>query len=280
MKRLTILWVLIFLFTGYNQCISQEKSMPPSNKEKVAAFLKSIETGDPEPINYVNSDKYIQHNLLVGDGLQGFAKVMEQLPKGSAKANVVRVFQDGDYIFTHTEYNFFGPKIGFDIFKFENGKIVEHWDNLQVTVKETASGRTQIDGPTQAKDLNKTQENKQLIAKFMEDILKGKNPGKITDYISTEKYYQHTPSVPDGLNELGKALQGMAKAGMPMMYTKNHMILGEGNFVLAVSEGQFLNKHVSFYDLFRIEGGKLVEHWDVIEEIPPRKDWKHNNGKF
>ena len=66
----------------------------------------------------------------------------------------------------------------------------------------------------------------------------------------------------------------------PMVYTRNHLVLGEGNFVLAVSEGIFLGKHSSFYDLFRIESGKVVEHWDTIEEIPLRSDWKNTNGKF
>jgi predicted SnoaL-like aldol condensation-catalyzing enzyme len=45
----------------------------------------------------------------------------------------IRVFQDGDFVFAHTEYDFFGPKIGFDIFRFEKGLIVEPWDNLQET---------------------------------------------------------------------------------------------------------------------------------------------------
>jgi len=51
----------------------------------------------------------------------------------------VRV-QDGDYVFTHTDYNFFGPKIGFDIFRFENGQIVERWDNLQEIAGPNPSG--------------------------------------------------------------------------------------------------------------------------------------------
>ena len=193
---------------------------------------------------------------------------------------VVRAFQDGDYVFTHTEYDFFGPKIGFDIFRFENGKIVEYWDNLQEIVTKTASGRSQIDGPTEAIDLDKTDANKFLVKGFVEDILKGRDPSKITDYIIPEKYDQHNPAVADGLDALGKALQEMADTGMPMTYTRNHMILAEGNFVLAVSEGQFLGKHVAFYDLFRVEQGKLVEHWDIIEEIPSKENWKNDNGKF
>lgn len=180
--------------------------MDISNKEKTVALLHSIETGDPEPVGYINPNKYIQHNLMVGDDLEGFGEVMKQLPEGSAKARVVRAFQDGDYVFTHTEYDFFGPKIGFDIFRFEEGKIVEHWDNLQEIASQSTSGRTQIDGPTEATDLDKTEANKALVAGFVEDVLKGANPGKITEYLSTETYHQHNPAVADGLDALGKAL--------------------------------------------------------------------------
>ena len=58
------------------------------------------------------------------------------------------------------------------------------------------------------------------------------------------------------------------------------MVLGEGNFVLVVSEGHLGGKHSSFYDLFRVENGKIAEHWDTIEEISAKTDWQNNNGKF
>lgn len=57
-------------------------------------------------------------------------------------------------------------------------------------------------------------------------------------------------------------------------------MLAEGNFVLAVSEGARNEAHTSFYDLFRLCAGKLVEHWDTIEAVPPRSAWKNDNGKF
>ncbi|MEE9432488.1 MAG: hypothetical protein V3V16_15685 [Melioribacteraceae bacterium] len=250
------------------------------NKQKVVALLNSIENGETQPVSYINSDKYIQHNLNVADGLAGFGEVLQQLPKGSAKVEIIRILEDGNYIVTHTKYNFFGPKAGFDIFRFEDGEIVEHWDNLQEIVEQTVSGRTQFDGTTKLLDLDKTDINKKLVKGFIEDVLLAKASDRITNYISTEKYYQHNPQVGDGLDGLGKALENLAKAGMPMKYTKNHMVLGEGNFVLSVSEGSFLNKHVSFYDLFRIENNKIVEHWDTIEEIPVRIEWKNENGKF
>jgi len=72
----------------------------------------------------------------------------------------------------------------------------------------------------------------------------------------------------------------MAKQGNPLRFDKLHMVLGEGNFVLTVSEGQFAGKHTSFYDLWRVENGKIAEHWDTVEAIPEKGEWKNSNGKF
>lgn len=65
-----------------------------------------------------------------------------------------------------------------------------------------------------------------------------------------------------------------------MKYERIHRVLGEGDFVLTVSEGTFGGKHTSFYDLFRVKNGKIAEHWDTIEPILPRDQWKNDNGKF
>lgn len=281
MKLFTALaGIALLTTTNVSAQTNKENQVTLTNKQKAVALIESIETGNQKSASYINPDKYIQHNLKVGDGLAGFGEVMKLLPEGSAKAQVVRAFQDGDYVFTQTEYNFFGPKVGFDIFRFEGGLIVEHWDNFQEIAPPNASGRTQFDGDVQATDLDRTDMNKRIVEKFFKDVLMGGTPEKMTDYISPEKYLQHNPAVADGLEALGKALEAMAQAGTPMTYTRNHMLLGEGNFVLAVSEGEFLGKHVAFYDLFRVDSGKIVEHWDAIEEIPTEDQWKNRNGKF
>jgi predicted SnoaL-like aldol condensation-catalyzing enzyme len=57
-------------------------------------------------------------------------------------------------------------------------------------------------------------------------------------------------------------------------------VLGEGDFVLVVSEGSISGQPTAFYDLLRIENGKIAEHWDVVETIPPESEWKNRNGKF
>lgn len=251
-----------------------------TNREKVVQLLKSIETGDPGPVSYINPKKYIQHNLSAADGLAGFGALLKQLPKGSAKVKVIRAFEDGDFVFAHTDYDFFGPKIGFDVFRFESGLIVEHWDNLQETVEKTPSGHTMVDGPATARDLDKTQSNKALVRTFVSDILVNGKMDRLAGYFDGDNYIQHNPQVADKVSGLGAALQAMAKQGITMKYDKTHKVLGEGNFVLALSEGSFAGKHSAFYDLFRVEDGRIAEHWDVIQAIPPKEEWRNPNGKF
>lgn len=262
---------------------TQDKAsnMSSNFKPQVTALLKAIETGEAGPVAAINPARYIQHNLAVGDGLAGFGAVMQALPKGSARANTVRVFQDGNFVFAHTDYNFFGPKIGFDIFRFEDGRVVEHWDNLQdKPASANPSGRTMTDGPTTAQDLDRTAANKALVSDFVDDILVNGRMDRLAGYFNGDSYRQHNPQIADGLSGLGAALQTMAKAGVTMKYSQVHKVLGEGNFVLVVSDGEFAGKPTSFYDLFRVEAGKIAEHWDTIETIPPKAEWKNSNGKF
>ncbi|RNC90181.1 MAG: hypothetical protein ED555_12215 [Allomuricauda sp.] len=264
-----------------NETKIQETTMKVSNKEKAIALIESLESGAKEPIAYINPNKYIQHNLAVADGLEGFGAVMANAPEGGFKAEVIRAFEDGNYVVLHTEYDFFGPKVGFDIFRFEDGLIVEHWDNLAPITEPNPSGRTQLDGATEVVNLDLTATNKALVNNFVTDVLMNGEGEKTTDYISTEEYLQHNSAVADGLDGLGAALKYFADNGLVMQYDSIHKVLGEGNFVLTVSEGKFgKGDHTSFYDLFRISEGKIVEHWDVIETIAPEDQRKNDNGKF
>lgn len=279
-QSVPLLAIVVGLGVSTTSC-AQKKVTPMSQKDQTIALLKSIETGEAGPAAVINPTKYIQHNLGAADGLAGFGALLAQLPKGSAKVNTVRTFEDGAYVFAHTDYNFFGPKIGFDIFRFEDGQIVEHWDNLQVTpTAANPSGHTMTDGPTQATDQAKTNANKTLVRSFVDDILVNRRLDKLAGYFNGDRYIQHNPQIADGLSGLGNALEAMAKQGITMKYDKIHLVLGQGNFVLVQSEGSLGGKPTSFYDLFRVETGTIAEHWDTIETIPATSAWKNNNGKF
>jgi predicted SnoaL-like aldol condensation-catalyzing enzyme len=251
-----------------------------AQKQQVRDLLRAIETGDSGPIATINPNKYVQHNLAVKEGLSGFGAFLGQIPKGTARVDTFRLFQDGNLVFAHSEYSIFAAKVAFDVFRFEDRKIVEHWDNIQAkSPNPNPSGHTMTDGQTEARDLEKTEANKRLVRSFVEDIVNGRME-KLGGYFDGDRYTQHNPQIGDGLSGFRAGLKAMAENGVTMKYDHIRRVAGEGNFVLTVCEGQLGGKLVSFYDLFRVENGKLAEHWDVIQDIPPKDQWKNSNGKF
>jgi predicted SnoaL-like aldol condensation-catalyzing enzyme len=105
------------------------------------------------------------------------------------------------------------------------------------------------------------------------------NPGN-PQPVDGNNYIQHNPWVADNLTGLLAGLQALAKEGKTVKYQRVEKVLGEGSFVLVVSEGTFGDRPTAYYDLYRVQNGKIAEHWDTLEAIPPREDWKNPNGKF
>ena len=255
-----------------------------TNIEKAKALIGSFVIGDTTVAEEVLTDGYIQHNLAFGTGKGAFIDAVNGLAGAPVKTTVnnIRAFEDGNYVVLHTIYNFAGAgeQVGFDVFRFEDGKIAEHWDNLLEIKNPNPSGHTQTDGTTEIKDLDKTEENKKVVAGFVGDVLRGENPGNLQNYYDGNNYIQHNPDIADGLDGLGAALQSMAEQGIKMVYNKTHFVVGQGNFVLAASEGSFADVPTTYYDLFRVENGKIAEHWDAMERLADRATWKNENGKF
>ena len=254
--------------------------MTANRKDQIRALLKGIETGDAAAVAVVNPNKYIQHNPQTHEGSEGLAALFKRLSKSSPSVNIVRAFEDGDYVFAHTEYDFAASRIGFEVFRFEDDLAVEHWDNIQQRQGPNPSGHTMVDGPTEVTDLDRTETNREIVRSFVEDILIDCQLEKLEHYIDDAPITQHNPRIADGLPALRSALEARSDEGITIEYNRIHRVLSEGNFVLSVSEGSLGGVHSSFYDLFRVAEGKLVEHWDTIEAIPPRSEWKNENGKF
>ena len=256
--------------------------MTPKRKDQIRKLLKGIETGDPESVTVVNENKYIQHNPLTPEGSEGLAELFKRLSQTSPRVNIVRIFEDGTYIFAHTDYNFNVLEIGFEVFRFEDGLAVEHWDNLQHKHSSpNASGHPMIGGPTEVTDLDKTEVNRELVRSFVDEVIINGQLDRLEHYVDAEGYTEHNPHMADGLPALRSALSEPASNGKRMIqYERMHRLLAEGNFVLTVSEGSHNGVHSSFYDLYRVAHGKIVEHWDTTEAIPPRTEWKNDNGKF
>ena len=255
--------------------------MTSNKKDEICSLLKGIETGDPASVSVVNEEKYIQHNPQTHEGSEGLAVLFERLSKTSPRVNIVRVFEDGDFVFAHTEYDFATRNIGFEVFRFENGQAVEHWDNIQMRKGPNDSGHSMVDGATEVADLEKTDSNRSTIVSFVENVLIQGNIEKLNTYLNQECYVEHNPSLDDNLVNLKSVLSSLHNdSSVSIKYKKCHRVLAEGNFVLSVCEGYVNQIPSSFYDLYRLDNGIIVEHWDTTEAIPPRSEWKNNNGKF
>ena len=254
------------------------------NKEKALALINTFATGDTEKARELLAEGYIQHNLAYGTGAEAFVGSVAHLASAPVKTTVqnIRAFEDGDKVFLQTVYNFAGTgeQVAFDIFRFDaDGKIAEHWDNIADKAAPNPSGHTQIDGTLEKKEADK-EETRKIVAGFVGDVLRGEHPEHLTSYYDGDRYIQHNTAIADGLSGLGAALAAMAEQGIAMVYDQTHMVLADGDYGLACSEGTFGGVPTTYYDLFRVEHGFIAEHWDVMETVADPDTWQNQNGKF
>lgn len=233
---------------------------------------------DPTAVDAYFGPTYVQHSALAADGLAGLRELQSQLPADFGY-QLVRAIEDEDLVVLHGIYTGFGPipLVAFDVFRAEQGRVVEHWDSLAPVVEDTANGHTQTDGSTEVTDADKTAANKALVAEFAEKVLIGGDYSLLPDYISVETYTQHNPEAADGLEGFGAAAAAWATEGKLLSYRTVHQIIAEGSFVFTRSEGDF-GSPVIYNDLWRVQDGRIVEHWDVISPIPA--ELPHTNTVF
>lgn len=249
-------------------------------------YLEGIRDGHARAaVEACTGDRYTQHSTGVRDGVEGFLEFFEPfLARNPVREiEIVRAIEDGSYVFVHAFQSLNGGQarwVTTDLFDTDtDDKIVEHWDTIAAFVDDTVSGRTQIDGPTEITDLNKTDANKSLVTEFVTEVLQNGKGERTTDFVSTETYHQHNPQVGDGLEGLQVFMMALAEQGQAMVYRHIHTVIGQGNFVVTYSEVDLAGTEMAVFDIFRVHEGKIVEHWDNMEPVPPRSEWA-NSGKF
>ena len=252
-----------------------------SNRQRITTLLKGIETGDPASVEVVDESRYVQHNPMTKEGSVGLAELFKRLSQTSPRVRVIRAFEDGDYVFAHVEYDFAEHVTGFEVFRFEDGFAVEHWDNLQrLSQVPNPSGRSMNDGPTELEDLDRTEANGAVVSDYVDRVLVGRDVAVLDRFVAAD-LAEHDPTRGDGITPLRDALTARAADGGHLLrYDTVHRILAEGNFVLVATEGAYDAVPSAIYDLFRLSDGTIVERWGSIEEIPPRETWNNDNGKF
>lgn len=253
-------------------------------KELVLAFFMAVFADhDPETAQQLAAPDYIQHNPQVPTGVEGLLGLIPIAEQAGVTVKTHRVIAEGDLVVLHNTYEnaeaFGAPSLAaFDVFRVKDGKVVEHWDNLQPVPETTVSGRGMTDGATEITDLDQTQANKELVVGFVRDVLGGAAPQNVTQYMDPAVYMQHNPSIDDGLAGLMAAIEAFAAQGQVITKFEPQLVVAEGNFVFVASDAIMGGQPWAFFDLWRVENGKIVEHWDVVAPTPA--EMVHENGKF
>jgi predicted SnoaL-like aldol condensation-catalyzing enzyme len=117
------------------------------------------------------------------------------------------------------------------------------------------------------------EENKQLVANLYKEVFGDKSVDAVDKYIA-DNYIQHNPGVADGKEALKVALKVWFKGAQKEKIDIQHLG-ADGNFVYIHTRSKQGNKTVSVMDIFRIDGSKIVEHWDVLQEVPAKSANDH-----
>ncbi|WP_292011121.1 hypothetical protein [Chryseobacterium sp.] len=207
-------------------------------------------------------------------GLKNYALKEASSPNHSIKIH--RIIGQGNYVFLHIEEKEGNATIARgELFKFNsNGKIIEHWGNLQIQPDITASGRTMFDGASINYKLTSGEENITKFQKADTDMFNNLDYSIVeatrVATTSSTVYKQHNPYIKDGREQLGLWFTQMKNQGTKLIMT-NKVILAEGDFIVEMNHMNTNNGEDQelIFDMIRVrpEDGYTDEHWDIVQSV-------------
>ena len=247
------------------------------------AMIEIFRNRDSSTIDRFFSEPFVQHDPNIADGLSGLRAFVAELANSpTTNVTIYRTVVDGDIVMLHSTYEgwpgFSGPVIAFDLFRFKDAKIAEHWGGQTPETGPNPSGHTQVDGPTAVVDRERTEANRALVGSFKQVVTVELRFDRVGEFIEGDRYVQHASKVGDGTARMKARVSQVEKpGGAPVLIPRRY--IAEGNFVLCLVEAR-TEPPTANYDLFRVENGKIAEHWDVLSVIPPENRRKNTNDPF
>ncbi|WP_114786051.1 nuclear transport factor 2 family protein [Vibrio tetraodonis] len=233
-------------------------------------------------------DTYIQHAPAYGDGPVELMKAIagELTSDPNVNIDIYRTIAEGPYVAIHSVWTASDKSqyVYVDIWREENGKLVEHWDHYQKVPALSANKNTMYQGP-EVNIYDSTQDIERNRKRAISIIKSFDNPANkiaVKKYVSDETYIQHNPEVPDGKDALLDYLDYLHKNDAKYS-TQIAKTIAMGDMVLVHSKQIDLNKKGDFgtgyIDIFRFNhDGLIVEHWDVVETQTGKS--KNKNSVF
>lgn len=244
-------------------------------------YMEGIAGGNARAaVEKYTGHRYTQHSTGVADGVEGFLAFFEPFVERNPKRDIeiVRIFEDGPWVFCSAYQSLndgAAQWVTMDMFfTGQDGLILEHWDTIAAYQADTKSGADMVHGPFAIDATADTEANKQVVLEYTKQVLQERSHDKIGQFISDD-FVQHAASVGVGLTGLFEWLKSDEAGHYEMLFH----LMGQGDHVVTYGKRHAMGKDIAVFDLYRLSGGQIVEHWMNEEEISPRDAWG-NSGKF
>lgn len=255
-----------------------DMSMQMENAQKL--YLRGIRDGAvDEVLSTYMGETYTQHSTGVKDGKAGFAEFFQDFFRRNPKREIeiVRTFEDGPYVFMQVYQNLndgAAQWVTADIFRSdEEGRIVEHWDVIEAYEAPLAGAPDQVKGSFVLDRSQSGEASKALVRRFLVEAFQNRNAEAFDEHVA-DGVVQHDAKIGQG-----RAAWREYAETHGVEYEFVFKVVGESNWVAAYSKADIDGVECALFDIFRIEDGKIAEHWDVAEPMPAREDLA-NSGKF
>jgi predicted SnoaL-like aldol condensation-catalyzing enzyme len=232
-----------------------DPQLSDSNRTLVATALDTLFVDKQvSAIDQYWADPYLQHNPIAQSGVATFKSIMGPLVSSPSFAfERLRTLAECELVVVQGRYS--GTGVIFDMFRIEGGKLVEHWDS-------DANQASDAGGATANPSTADTSESRTRVLAFVQSILIEKKHADASQFL-TSNFIEHRTPTASGPTALLDYLTAES-----ITYTKVHHVIADGSFVFTLSEGARDGTPHGFYDLFRLESGQIVEHWDSRRAVP------------
>jgi predicted SnoaL-like aldol condensation-catalyzing enzyme len=167
----------------------------------------------------------------------------------------IRGFEDGENVFLHCFHSYgrgMVERVSMDVFRTNtDDMIIEQW-NVTTPLVRMSSGHSQIDGAAHPHDVAETVANKRTVRIYLNELRQGRSQ-RANRCVSDSRYIEHTPVVTH------------VAAGFGAADMRVHLMVSHGDFVATASTGSLGASDAIAIDLFRLVGGRIVEHWGGVD---------------
>lgn len=112
-----------------------------------------------------------------------------------------------------------------------------------------------------------TTNNKQIVTTAYQRIFGDLDVSAVDEYMS-KNFIQHNPTTPDGPEGVKQLVQMLVSQGVPKQAVEFKHVIADGDIVIVHSRYEMAGKEWRFIDIYRVENGKLAEHWDAMMQMP------------